>query len=155
MKNAFVCLALCGALAVQLCSLASAEEGQDEKLIRQLLVQAFDKPDAPLMVDPIVSQDDAAIADWTQNELGGRALLRRKGESWEIILCAGDAIKEPAALEKTGIEKTKAEALAAKLSLAEQTISPSRLALFSRFDGVVMMGPNGDSPSDRHHGVGP
>jgi hypothetical protein len=58
----------------------------------------FDKPEAPLIVEPIVVQGDLAVAGWAQGEMGGRALLRRKGTAWQLALCSGDALKQAAAL---------------------------------------------------------
>jgi hypothetical protein len=43
--------------------------------------------------------------------MGGRALLRRKGQDWELILCAGDGIKSRDALAKVGIPLQDAAAL--------------------------------------------
>jgi hypothetical protein len=145
----FAMLALC---AMILSAPAIAQDGPEAAAIRQLLVETFDKPEAPLMVDPIVVADGVAIAGWSQNDLGGRALLRRTEGAWTIILCGGDALKQSATLESVGIAKPKAEALAANLSAAEAELSPARLALFSRFDGLVGVDAAGDHTSaDPHH----
>ena len=143
----------CGvAIATVGSNLALADDDRDANDIRQLLIQSFDKADVRLTVDPIVTQDDVAIADWIQGDLGGRALLRRKSGKWTVSLCAGDALKQSDALEKLGLSKPASEQLAARLSVAEQKIAPSLLERFSRFDGIVAVDAAGEhSPLDPHH----
>ncbi|MBG0810988.1 copper uptake system-associated protein [Methylosinus sp. H3A] len=131
---------------------AAAGSAEDETAVKHLLMQSFDRPDAPLAVDPIVLDGDIAIADWAQGEQGGRALLRRKDGKWEISLCAGDALKQSAALEKLGLARPRAQALAASLAAAERRLSPALLERMSRFDGVVAVdSAGGHTPLDPHH----
>jgi hypothetical protein len=131
---------------------AGSGDDADNRAVRQLLTNMFDKPEAPLGVEAVVVEQDAAIADWSQGDLGGRALLRRKDGAWSIALCAGDALKSSVSLEKLGIAKPVADALAAKLSGAEDGLSPTFLEKFSRFDGVVAIDSGGGhSPVDPHH----
>jgi hypothetical protein len=131
---------------------APARGADDEAAIRRLLVDVFDKPEARLTVDPVVIEEDVAIADWSQGDLGGRALLRRKGAVWEIALCAGDALRQSSALEKLGLAKPRAEALAASLASAEKRLSPALLARMAQFDGVVAVdSAGGHTPLDPHH----
>ena len=75
----------------------------DEAAISNLLHATFDRPEVPLTIAPIVVAGDHAIAGWIQADMGGRALLRRKGEAWTLILCAGDGIKSQDTLAKAGI----------------------------------------------------
>ena len=42
-----------------------------------LLRHSFDRPDAPLAVEPVVVNGDDAVAGWSQGGTGSRALLRR------------------------------------------------------------------------------
>ncbi len=58
---------------------AQADDGAESA--RRLLFQTFDKPEARLFVDAIVVEGDAAVADWRQGELGGRAFLKRKEQT--------------------------------------------------------------------------
>jgi hypothetical protein len=111
-----------------------------ERSIRELLMDAFDKPGAPLVVDPVVVANDHAIADWVQDGHGGRALLRRRDGKWSLILCSGDGIKSAAALQKAGVGASDAADLAARLQTAESTISSGRRAMLSTFEGTVVMG---------------
>jgi hypothetical protein len=124
----------------------------DEAAIRRLLIDLFDKPEARLTVDPVIIDEDVAIADWSQGDLGGRALLRRKAGVWEVALCAGDALRQSAALEKLGLAKPRAEALAAALASAEKSLSPTLLERMAQFDGVVAVdSAGGHTPLDPHH----
>ncbi len=130
---------------------ARAEDAGNQE-VRQLLMKMFDKPDAPMGVEAIVVEQDAAIADWSQGDLGGRALLRRKDGTWSIALCAGDALKSSGNLEKLGMAKPLADALTAKLAKAEVAVSPALIEKYSRFDGVVAVdATGGHSPVDPHH----
>jgi len=135
---------------------AHAEDAADAKAVRELLMRTFDRSEARLLVEPVVVQDDAAIAGWSQGELGGRAFLRRKDGVWTIALCAGDALSQSATLEKLGIAKPRAEALAATLIAAERTLPRSLLERFSRFDGMVAVDAAGvHAPLDPHHRPAP
>lgn len=133
---------------VSLMSLVSVLAGQaladeaagDTAQIRQLLLGTFDKPDAPLSAEPIVVVAEHAIADWTQGDTGGRALLHKKDGKWTIALCGGDALKEADFLVQAGVPPTSAAQLAAQLSDAERHVAPERIAQLARFDGVVVMG---------------
>lgn len=114
----------------------------------------FDKPDARLVVEPVVVSGDHAIAGWSQGDMGGRALLRKKGHVWGVVLCAGDDLKKTDVLTKVGLPAAAAKALSASLAAAEAKLPPDRLALFSKFDGLVMVGGNdhhGRTPPAGHH----
>jgi hypothetical protein len=78
--------------------------------------------------------------------MGGRALLRRNGHVWQLVLCSGDHIKSAEALEKIGLPVPNARALAARLAEAEKAVPKARLALFAKFDGIVMMDAAGQHP---------
>jgi hypothetical protein len=140
-------------LALLLALLAApACAAEDETAIRRLLRDLFDRPDAPLTVEPIVIEQDAAIADWSQGEQGGRAFLKRKGGTWEVALCGGDALRQSASLEKLGLAKPRAQALAASLAKAERSLSTVLLERMTKFDGVVAVdAAGGHTPLDPHH----
>lgn len=146
---------------VAMCSLAgNAIAGPDDDAIRHVLMSTFDKPEARLVVDPVVTSGDHAIAGWSQGEMGGRALLRKKGHAWDIILCAGDDLKKADVLIKVGLPEADAKALSAALAAAEAKVPPDRLALFSKFEGLVMVGGDGHhrhgQPAGHHpHGHKP
>ena len=129
---------------------APAAARPDVASISHLLHGMFDKPDARLTVAPIVTSGDFAVADWSQGDMGGRALLRRKDGSWTVTLCAGDAIKSSEALKTAGVPPSHAVRIAEDLAAAEARLPPERVAMFSRFEGMVMI--EGNSGHGHHTG---
>lgn len=124
--------------------------GADAASIGQLLRGMFDKPAEALSVGPVVVSGDHALADWAQGDMGGRALLRRKRGAWAVTLCAGDAIKSSEALRTAGVPQPDAIHLAQALVSAESSLAPERVAMFSRFEGLVTMdGTSGHSGHSR------
>jgi hypothetical protein len=109
----------------------------------------WDKPDAPLQVGPTVIAQDYALADWTQGGMGGRALLQRRGQRWETILCAGDGIRDATGLTAVGVPDATARLLAEQLAAAEKHVSAERLRLMASFHGVVRMPATGGAPHER------
>jgi hypothetical protein len=114
--------------------------------IRELMRGTFHRLEAPLAVDPVVVQGDHALAGWAQGDLGGRALLVRKHGKWMIAFCSGDALRDAKKLTDLGVPKASAEKLAADLAAAEAKLDPKRVAMFSRFDGLVKMDEHGAHP---------
>lgn len=132
------------------CLSARADDGSEAA--RRLLFETFDKPDSRLFVDAIVVEGDAAVADWRQGELGGRAFLTRKGDAWTITICGGDALKDGATLEKLGVSRPHAAALSRRLAAEEARLSPDIVERFSRFDGMSAVEADGShAPLDPHH----
>jgi hypothetical protein len=126
------------------------EQTADESAISKLLHTTFDRPEAPLTIAPIVVAENHAIAGWIQGDMGGRALLRKKGQSWSLILCAGDEIKSRDALAKAGIPVQDAVALERDLAASEGKLPPPHVAMFSRFEGVLMMDGSSNHPPVDH-----
>jgi hypothetical protein len=124
--------------------------GLDEEAVRQSLMATFDRPEARLAVDPVVVANDHAIADWIQDNRGGRALLKRKAGQWTIVLCSGDGIKSADAMRLAGVPAADAAKLAAGLESAERTMPADRLALLASFEGTVLIGPDGEHPPATH-----
>jgi hypothetical protein len=131
------------ALAIHSGTCLAAPASPDEAPISQLLHGMFDKPQEPLTVEPIIVFGDHAVADWAQGQMGGRALLRRRNGAWTLILRAGDGIKSKDALVKAGMPVADAEKLESDMTIAEAKLAPDKAAMFSRFEGLVMM--NGDA----------
>jgi hypothetical protein len=151
-----------GFAAIAMVALAymSPAVASDQDAIRHVLMSTFDKPDARLVVDPVVVSGDHAIAGWSQGDMGGRALLRKKGHAWDVVLCAGDDLKRTDVLSKVGLPAADAKTLSAALAVAEAGVPPERLALFSKFEGLVMVGGDGGhghgQPAGHHpHGHKP
>ena len=140
---------LLAAMLVVASSPSRADENADKAAIQQVMRGTFDKPEAPLRVEPVVVAFDHAVAGWVQGDMGGRALLRRKGQEWSIVLCSGDALKSADALTKIAVPKAAADALAEGLAEAEARLDPKVVAQFSRFEGLVMMDEAGHHPP--HH----
>lgn len=113
---------------------ATADDAAD---IRGLIAATWDKPDANVDVGPIVVSGDHAIAGWTQGPRGGRALLRRTSHGWSVHLCGGDALKDAAALEQSGVPHAAATHLVTTLASAEANLSPERRAALATFDGLM------------------
>jgi hypothetical protein len=124
----------------------------DEAVISKLLHTTFDRPDSRLTVGPVVVAGGHAIAAWAQGDMGGRALLRKKGESWELILCAGDGIKSRDALDKAGVPVHDATVLERDLTAAEGKLPAQHVVMLSRFEGMLMMDGSGNHPPVDHGG---
>ncbi|SOC45163.1 hypothetical protein SAMN05892877_11437 [Rhizobium subbaraonis] len=99
----------------------------------------FETADKPLTVGPVVVEGEWAIAGWTQEGRGGRALLKKKGDGWTIYLCSGDGLKQASALKSMGLSEDEAGTLSTKLADAETHVDPETLALFASFEGTVMV----------------
>jgi hypothetical protein len=131
---------------------AFADEPAAEKAaIRTLIGKTWDKPEAKVVVDPIAVDGEHAIAGWTQGERGGRALLRKRGAAWAVVLCSGDALKEAAVLIEAGVPEASARRLASDLAAAEQATDQTRVQLFSTFDGLVRMDGGATGGHQPHH----
>lgn|GEM_PF-462633 len=97
----------------------------------------FDTPENPLTVAPVVVDGDHALASWEQGETGGRALLRKGRMGWEIVLCGGEDLRMPAFLDGHGVPA--AEKLLSVFTAEEDRLGPEKVALYSSFEGVVMV----------------
>lgn len=117
--------------------------------IRALLTKTWDKPEAKVVADPIVVADDYAIAGWTQGDRGGRALLRKHGNAWAVVLCSGDPLRHASALIDAGVPAATAERLAHALGDAEHRTDPKRVGLFATFEGVMRMDEDNKHSSHR------
>ncbi|HUZ32358.1 MAG TPA: copper uptake system-associated protein [Xanthobacteraceae bacterium] len=133
---------LIAAIVLAASASAMAQTG-DQAAITRLLHGTFDRQGMQLTIDPIVVSGNYAVAGWTQVEIGGRALLRKKQQSWMLILCAGDEIKSANALTKAGVPDQDASALAGDLATAEAKLPQQHVAMFSRFAGIMMMDGSG------------
>ena len=137
------------ALAVFAAPAAFATEAADIDAARKAVLAVFDKPDAPLHVDPIAADGGYAVADWLQGSMGGRALLRETASGWRIVLCAGMALKSSVELQKIGLPKSAADAISERLSNREKAVEPAKLEQIDRFDGVVRMDSDDHNHQDK------
>jgi hypothetical protein len=96
----------------------------DEAAITELMMRTWDRPETRLVVGPIAVDGDAALADWTQQSMGGRALLRRRDSQWAVVLCAGDGIKDSSALQLAGLSVSQPQRIIADLIEKEVVAAP-------------------------------
>ena len=146
LRQGLAAVIVCASLGV-----AAADVTADQASIRRVLMTTFDKPEARLVVDPVVVVGVHAVAGWAQGERGGRALLFRRGAEWHITLCAGDGLKQAKVLREAGLSPADADSLAKGLATAEAKLPAAQRAKFSTFDGVVRMDANGQHPPERKH----
>ena len=126
-------------------SSALADDKSANQQIQTLISTIYDKPNIKIETTPIVVVNEYAIADWTQGERGGRALLQRINGKWAIMACGADGFKDAKNLADAGIPLPQANSLVAKLTTAEKSIDPHRLHLFSLF------GTKNDPIKKDHH----
>lgn len=148
MRSARIFAALATAVAL-LGAVGSAPSHADTAAIKSLMAATWDKPDARLLVEPVVEADGYAIASWIQGKRGGRALLRQENGNWKIVLCSGDPLKSASSIAEAGVPRATAEQLARLLKEAESILPPRQVALFSTFEGVVHI--DGDEHAHGKH----
>jgi hypothetical protein len=119
----------------------------DEAEIRQLMQKTWERPDAPLSVDPVVIVSAYAIAGWVQDDRGGRALLRKVDGRWDVVLCAGDHLRSASTISAVGASAETASRLVDALAAAEARLPRERLRQQSLFEGIERM----DAQSPDHH----
>jgi periplasmic copper chaperone A len=153
----FVVAATCAAahvrqllLSLLLGASGAALAATDAQQIAQAMKAEFDSPGAPLSAEPVSVEGSFAIAGWSQSGSGGRALLQKLGNQWQIVLCAGDGLLQPAMLVNAGMSRETADRLVAATRAAESRLPSSRRELFSRFNGVVKIGKASDHKGSPH-----
>jgi hypothetical protein len=114
--------------------------GSDQEQIEHAMMATFDKPNNPLKVAPVVVQGDYAVAGWTQGDKGGRALLQKTHDHWEISVCGGDGLTQAKVLETTGMPAATAKALASAVLVAESKLTAHQKHLFGSFEGMTQVG---------------
>ena len=149
MKRLFLQCMLVGsvsaAFTLPLC--VQAAESADQAGIRQVMMGIWDKPQARLDVGPITVLAGHAVAGWTQDGRGGRALLTKNSDGrWQVAACAGDGLTQARTLELTGMPPAAARRMAQEVAKADAAVAPQRRALFSTFDGMVRMDGIGNPP---------
>lgn len=126
-------------------TLAHSTKAAPEHAIAQVMKKQFDRPEAPLMVEPVSVEGDYAVAGWIQGKKGGRALLHREHGQWRITVCAGDGLTQATVLETTGMEPAVAQKLAKTVAKAESKLSKDKRQLFSSFEGMLKIDANASS----------
>jgi hypothetical protein len=118
-----------------------------EAQIIQVLKNQFERPVTPLDVPVVVVSGDYAVADWLQDNRGGRALLRRDADGWHTLMCSGAQFKTPQALRQAGVQEEDATHISHELSQKEQNLTEEQLKKIDSFQGIVDVLTNPD-----HHG---
>lgn len=113
------------------------------KAIAMVLKAQLETEGKMLDVNPVSVQGEWAIAGWTQDGKGGRALMRKGDHGWSVHLSSGSSLKDAATLEKIGIAGDVAKALAEANNQAETALGADRIALFDSFEGTIMMNQHG------------
>ena len=139
-------MALICALCLPGAALAQANTQDDAAAIRALIGATWDRPDSKVETDPVVVSGQHAVASWTQGDRGGRALLKRDGAHWKVVLCSGDPLTRAVSLVETGVPGPDADVIARRIADEEARTPADRRAKFSLFEGTVM----GDAPAHHH-----
>lgn len=128
-------ISLFSALACVTASAASTDADQAARAMRDI----WDKPEAPLLVEPVVIEGDYALAGWVQQERGGRALLRKVHGQWRVHVCGGHGLKDADALAMAGMSPEAAGKLAAAASDAEAKLPTAHRAKFALFGQNIVV----------------
>ena len=124
--------------------------------IRTAIKAQFDRPSAPVQVNPISVVKDYAVAGWTQEKQGGRALLRQEKGKWVVVACGGDGMAKADTLKLAGMSHADAVALEKAVDKAEATVPATRRKMFALFNGVVKMdGAHGHAAHAAHGTAAP
>lgn len=118
---------------------AQAADTPDQVAIKSAMHAMFDRPDTPLVIDPVVVDDGFAVAGWTQGQMGGRAFLRAANGKWTLVLCSGEQITTAEALAASGVPQATASKLAAEIAAADSAVDAARLKKLASFEGTVRM----------------
>lgn len=126
---------------------SSVTPATDELAIRKVLMTTFDKPEARLSVEPVVSAGDHAVAGWVQGERGGRALMLRRAGQWQVQACGGEALLRVKNLQNAGVPAAEAKRIASALATAEAALSPAVRSSLNSFGATESMSANGQHPA--------
>lgn len=115
----------------------------------------FERPAAPLTVAPVTVRGDDAVAGWTQDGRGGRALLKRENGQWHITVCAGAGLTQANVLQLAGLDAHQAAQLAQAVQTAEARLSAEQRRQFDSFEGQINVRQAGQGHGHGHgHGHG-
>ena len=135
----YLLLAMLVALSLPPAVAAAAEPAaQTPALTRQqqqqLLQQMQHNWPQQLRTGPASSVDQLTLISWWHQGKAGRALWRYHAEQqhWQLLLCAGKALLDPAYLQQLGLTASQAQQLSKAQQSAETVLSEDeRLALDS------------------------
>lgn len=128
-----------------MCSLLSgvSQAASDDAVrVSQAMKAIWDSPEAPLIVEPVVIEGDYALAGWTQQTRGGRALLVHREGAWHVHVCGGDGLKDIEALTMAGMSEKAAERLINEANRAEGELPMEVREKFSTFGQNILVDKN-------------
>jgi hypothetical protein len=115
----------------------AAPSVQDEKnAIAAILHQQYDGT-AVAEVAPIILRRDYAVAGWTHDDAGGRALLNKEKGAWRVVAIAGEEMRDAQFLQQAGLSEKDAKALSNMVIAGERDVAEERLAKLDSFDEPV------------------
>lgn len=123
-----------GCLLIMWADSTLAAQSSDESVkVSKVLTQLFDRPDARLTVDAVAVASDHSLASWSQSGRGGRALLKRVGRNWQIVLCGGKELFHVEVLKKAGVPAPDALAISQRLVSSEQKLPSAKRIAYDNF----------------------
>ena len=140
------------ATALGLSSLLACAAPTDEQAVSAALKKQFDRPDAPLNVSPVTVDGEHALAGWTQGPQGGRALLKRHGSTWEVLVCGGDELQRASLLTEAGLAAPAAQRLSRAQAAAEARLPAAHRQQLSTFKQTIRLQP-GQAHGPASHGA--
>jgi len=93
---------------------------------------------ADVEIAAVAATRDAALVAWQYSAEGGRALLKRDGESWEVAVLSGDTLATQAGLAAHGLRRD-ASVLLAILEGAEADLPETTRAQIAGFEGTLFL----------------
>lgn len=152
MKIMYALLRMVIATAALFSTPSWAEPAQfaDAQAISTLIRTTWGKPGLEIHVEPVSVSGEYAVAGWVEGQRGGRALLKRSGDAWGVILCSGDGIKTASGLTAAGVPAATAQMLEASIVRQEATLPADTIKKFSMFEGSVPVS-NGEHAGHHDH----
>ncbi len=126
--------------------------GDNEHQITLVLKNQFEKPEAPLRVEPINVEGDFAVAGWSQGGRGGRALLQKDRNQWFISICGGSGLTQADVLQSIGMSNAAAIKLASAVVASEIKLGADKRKLFDGFEGMMKIDPAEGHANHAQHG---
>lgn len=124
----------------------------DAEQITHVMKGQFDTPENPLTVAPVAISGEFAVASWSQDGKGGRALLKKGEAGWAIHLCTGAAAKDASNLEKMSVPAADAAVIAQTLAKDEAELGAEKIAQFDSFEGTLMIEGGEHAHGQHKHG---
>ncbi len=128
-------------IAATFACLTASANPSDADAAAKAMRDIWDKPEAPLVVEPVSVEGDYALAGWVQLERGGRALLRKMHGQWRVHVCGGDGLKDADALVMAGMTPDAARKLVAAASKAEEKLPDAQRRKFALFGQNIVVDP--------------